>query len=221
VSAALLLSRCWEQGIDLSAGPNGTLQWECDGDPSADLLVELAKHKVEVLALLSWDQGEADRLIEDIEARRTALFGPGGWPEDPALCARLAELADTIDQEMLAQNLPGLRRATEAYLDFLAPIWDARAEQELNEALSLLGTGREYTLRPGRLNLLAEYEMVIRAYHAQRNPLIFQARAAVAGLLQRWREADSGSPPETDDWIPEAAGADPVKSPAQNFPATP
>jgi hypothetical protein len=52
MTAADLLARCCAAGIDLAAGPDGSLTWEADADPSAELLAALAEHKKEVLNLL-------------------------------------------------------------------------------------------------------------------------------------------------------------------------
>jgi hypothetical protein len=47
-----LLARCRVLGIGLAAGPGGTLVWEADESPPADLLADLANSKATVLATL-------------------------------------------------------------------------------------------------------------------------------------------------------------------------
>jgi hypothetical protein len=61
-AAADLLARCRALAVELTAGPAGTLTWEADADPPADLLEALTEHKGAVLDLLCppWDQAEAD-----------------------------------------------------------------------------------------------------------------------------------------------------------------
>jgi hypothetical protein len=51
-NAARLLACCRVLGIDLTAGPDGTLSWEADEDPPAHLLTDLRRHKPQLLVLL-------------------------------------------------------------------------------------------------------------------------------------------------------------------------
>jgi hypothetical protein len=53
MTAVELLEHCRAAGVCLSAGPSGTLAWECDVDPPAALLAALSAQKAEVLRLLT------------------------------------------------------------------------------------------------------------------------------------------------------------------------
>jgi hypothetical protein len=56
-AAPELLARCRALGIDLTLGPDGTLVWEADADPPAEVLATLAEHKAEVLTFLAAQAG--------------------------------------------------------------------------------------------------------------------------------------------------------------------
>jgi hypothetical protein len=62
----------------------------------------------------------------------------------------------------------------------------------LAAALSLIAHARQYTRQPARQNVLTAYEETIRRYHAEGDPLLFEAGAAVEKLLARWKEDDCG-----------------------------
>jgi hypothetical protein len=49
MTPAELMDRCRGLGIDLDAGPDGTLVWQADDDPPADLLEDVAHIKSAVL----------------------------------------------------------------------------------------------------------------------------------------------------------------------------
>jgi hypothetical protein len=51
-AGAKLLASCRALGIDLAAGPDGTLSWEADSDPPGHLLAGLRQHKSQLLLLL-------------------------------------------------------------------------------------------------------------------------------------------------------------------------
>jgi sugar phosphate isomerase/epimerase len=81
MTPAELLARCRALGIDLAAGPGGTLLWEADDEPPADLLADLAARKTELLALLRpsppspalWDATEAARPLAERPAEAVSL----------------------------------------------------------------------------------------------------------------------------------------------------
>lgn len=61
-AAAELLARCRALGVELGVGSGGaSLLWEAVADPPADLLADLAKNKVAVLALLRGTFGSCDQ----------------------------------------------------------------------------------------------------------------------------------------------------------------
>jgi hypothetical protein len=79
---------CRAMGIYLTSGPDGTLCWEADTDPPADLLAGLAAHKADVLARLRgvppWNQAEADRLLSELRAEiQQIAAGFGGQLPHP------------------------------------------------------------------------------------------------------------------------------------------
>jgi hypothetical protein len=68
-AAIELLTCCRSLGIDLAPGPGGTLAWEADTAPPADLLADLRRHKADVLALLTPQvAADADFICRAIEA---------------------------------------------------------------------------------------------------------------------------------------------------------
>jgi hypothetical protein len=70
----------------------------------------------------------------------------------------------------------------------------------LSKVLALIGQAATRTDRNARKSVLAGYAAVARRYLAERDPLLFQAQAAVEGLLARWQAADAGAR-ESEDWI--------------------
>ena len=73
MTAVDLLIRCRVLGIDVAANADGTLLWEADTDPPAELLENLAVSKAAVVALLRkptplWDAVEAERLLAELRA---------------------------------------------------------------------------------------------------------------------------------------------------------
>jgi hypothetical protein len=99
----------WVEGGRLRwRGPTGALT-------GADLAA-LAEHKAALLALLVWDQAEADRLLAQIEARRLQLFGKTAWPQDDAQARALWPLFDAIDRAWTGQDMAGLLSAVRACL---------------------------------------------------------------------------------------------------------
>jgi hypothetical protein len=68
MTAGELLKHCRTLGIDLVAGPDGSLVWEADADPPAELLATLVQHKAELLALLAPGTGPAVTLIPTDDA---------------------------------------------------------------------------------------------------------------------------------------------------------
>lgn len=77
LTVPVLLARCQALGIDLSIGPSGTLDWQADADPPAELLANLAEHKAEVFQVLrdrdaarfgTADPGQAEDVARVIEA---------------------------------------------------------------------------------------------------------------------------------------------------------
>jgi hypothetical protein len=149
VTAALeLLDRCRKLGIVLAAGPDGTLAWEADVDPPAGLLAELVAAKVELLALLAWDQVKAAALIAELQQRRRQLFGDGMWPSDRDSRRRLSAMADSIDAAWTAQDMVQLRKAIAAYLDALGGA--AVRQAEACDAGAATPAGRSGGLFPER-----------------------------------------------------------------------
>jgi hypothetical protein len=60
-AAAELVSRGRSAGVELFVGPGGgSLVWEAASDPPADLLAELARHKLDVIALLRGSHGNCN-----------------------------------------------------------------------------------------------------------------------------------------------------------------
>ena len=121
MSAGELLTHCRSRGIALSAGPGGTLCWEADADPPAELLAGLAKHKEELLAILGppavptvpaarWDQDEAEALLADVRgaiSHAEAEQRAGRMPEVRLSVVRLwAEVAEgfVADRESEARR---------------------------------------------------------------------------------------------------------------------
>jgi hypothetical protein len=76
MTAADLLARSRAFGITLAPGPDGTLTWEADAGPPAELLSALAERKAELLALLTtWPGEDAAELV--------AWFATFAWPRVP------------------------------------------------------------------------------------------------------------------------------------------
>jgi hypothetical protein len=74
VTAADLLTRCRTLGVTLAAGPDGTLTWEARAEPSAELLADLARHKVDVLNMLASDAWMADAIAENLGLPPGSIF---------------------------------------------------------------------------------------------------------------------------------------------------
>ena len=53
MSAVELIRRATEAGVEMTVGSNGRLRLRAKQEPSADLLAELAAHKVELVELLT------------------------------------------------------------------------------------------------------------------------------------------------------------------------
>jgi hypothetical protein len=70
-AAAELVARCCSLGIELGVNRGGaSLRWEADADPPPDLLAELARHKLDVLALLRGPHGSCDECGRALDSKR-------------------------------------------------------------------------------------------------------------------------------------------------------
>ena len=69
MTAVELLARCGSLGIDLTASPNGTLLWESDTDPPAELMTALAQSKAAILALIQSPTAKCSRCGNFLDAR--------------------------------------------------------------------------------------------------------------------------------------------------------
>jgi hypothetical protein len=122
-----------------------------------------------------------------------------------ARAVRLTAVGDRLRVDAPAGTLTAADRQAlaqhKAALLALLVSWDgASADAELSEVLGLLGRAAARTRRSPRQAVLDEYAATARRYHAERDPLLFEARAAALGLLARWREADAGAR-EAEDWL--------------------
>jgi hypothetical protein len=77
------------------------------------------------------------------------------------------------------------------------------ADRALSEVLALVAQARFDAKQRAQDAVLAEYVSVARRYHADGDPLLYEAAAAVQGLRDRWRDADAGCR-EAGDWIPDS-----------------
>jgi hypothetical protein len=70
MTAAGLLARCRELGIELGVASGNALLWEARADPPADLLADLAANKAAVLSLVRGPHGNCPHCGRALDDRR-------------------------------------------------------------------------------------------------------------------------------------------------------
>jgi hypothetical protein len=115
MTATTLLHEARAAGVTLTATADGKLRWRCRGPLPADLGSALAAHRPQLLALLTWNQGDPDRLVALCLTRLEAV----GWPADAGARQQLGLAMDDIDAAFLGRRLDALRRAVDAFLVLL------------------------------------------------------------------------------------------------------
>ena len=151
MTAGTVLQQARAAGVELSATPEGNLRWRFPTSLNDDLRHLLAVHKVDLVALLaSWNQSEADGLIDEALRRLDAR----GWPSDPMVRQLLGHLIDVLDAAYLARDLVKLREAAGAFhkaLDAAAHVVGVAADDDA--ALICRVMERDLSMPPGSLTL--------------------------------------------------------------------